>query len=355
MMKKIFNIPIVLGLALSLTLFSCIEDQEPVAPISPDDYPVATFTTDFSATEVSEGDVITYTIKLDKWLDHDVSFGAMVKGGTGDAHDIVNVGGVIPAYSDSTVLQVIFVQDYDIDDAETLELEIGADYLGTQYTINPSTVNPTHNVTVANWVGPLEMTFDWHADLTISQLLWDINGDVYYGDIYDEENAADYVDFDIYMATAEGYDPADPWANYFGYDAAETGDVPEEMVFADTIPDGDYVLFAFLYGNDLPDYDSIGYEVGHIDLPITISYVRAGAINAGSFVQPSDQVINSTVPGWANDDFAHVPGPLETTLCKISFADGMFTVYEMDDTEVATGKASDFKLPSLRSDYVRIK
>ena len=342
-MRKIFNIPTILSLAFLLALVSCEYQQEVADPISPDDYPVATITTDFSGTAVTEGDVITYTITIDKWLDHEVTFSAMIEGGTGSEDDIQNIGGVIDAYSDSTTLTVVFVQDLDADDGETLELEIGADYLGTQYTLNPSTVNPTLNVTITNWVSSeLEMTFDWHGEVIVNDLTC--------GDVYNED-IGDYVDFDIFMADAEGYDFNDPWSYFNPYDYAATGDVPEEWTIGDTIPDGSYYFFCDLYANGLPGLDSIGYQVEHVPMPITATFTRAGAFDI-TVVQDDSQVISTAVPGGADDNFDPAL-VVTTTIAKLTVASGVYTISDIDDTVLASGKMSEFRIGSNRPIYLR--
>ena len=81
MMRKLFNIQAILSLAFMFALFSCEYEQEVEAPISTDGYSIAIYETDFSGTSVTEGDMISYTVTIDKPLDVDLTFTVMLLDG----------------------------------------------------------------------------------------------------------------------------------------------------------------------------------------------------------------------------------------------------------------------------------
>ena len=62
-------------------------------------------------------------------------------------------------------------------------------------------------------------------------------------------NAADHMDYDMFVSVADGFDISNPWASEIGiYDAA-TGSHPEELTLSG-LDDGEYILWADLYGSD---------------------------------------------------------------------------------------------------------
>ena len=120
----------IVGLAL-LILFSvgCDKDQIVEEPISTDRYPVATFTTDFTGSEVFEGDTIKYTITLDKMLDRALTFSLKELNDNATAVDGENYTWetvVIPPYSKEANFNVIFPTDgVPTDNEYKVKFEIG--------------------------------------------------------------------------------------------------------------------------------------------------------------------------------------------------------------------------------------
>ena len=84
-MRKYINGKII-GLALIATVLAGCEfyrtaEQEASPIVSPDDKPMATFSSDFTGNTVEEGDTVTYTITFDKIIDRSVTFHVNQTGG----------------------------------------------------------------------------------------------------------------------------------------------------------------------------------------------------------------------------------------------------------------------------------
>lgn len=219
-MKKLFNIRTILSLALMLALGSCQYDQEVEDPISPDDYTVATFETDFSGNTVTEGDTINYTITLSKPIDVDLEFVVMMNDGTANEADYTFTETIIPAYATQAEMMIVFVQDNIPELAATATLEVGVDYLGTKYLLNPSTVNPVLDLTIENFNHPAGLTIaygweDEHNDIDLFSLFDDVDG------IYPD------------------YDNGD---GQVSWDAAASSDNPEIMLSSSADPPGTYLI-----------------------------------------------------------------------------------------------------------------
>jgi hypothetical protein len=166
--------------------------QEPEKVISPDGYPVATFTAETSATSFDEGDTIRYTIELDKQLDRSVTISAHVIGGDATDDDFEVIPGVIAPFTSSATLEIVIVVDTEADPNETAELEIGAFSLADKYLLNPTTVNPTMSFTITNYATEvLEMSFSWDRDVLVNP------GYADYPDHTNTYHAGGWVDFDI--------------------------------------------------------------------------------------------------------------------------------------------------------------
>lgn len=157
------------GLTLLVAvLASCDTASQEVEPVvSPDGYPMATFSTDFTGTEVNEGDVITYSVVFDKPIDRSVTF--QVTPTDGDAEgdvDYVATPGVVQPYTTEAEISIAFTADDDPEAAETLSFEIGATSLADKYLVHQDVVNPTNAVTINSVNDPTLLTikFEWDVD-----------------------------------------------------------------------------------------------------------------------------------------------------------------------------------------------
>lgn len=250
-MKKIkYNI---LGLAILvlLGLVGCkyTQDVEPV--ISPDGYPVATFTSSNSSTTVYEGDTIYIVITVDKMLDRDITFSPTVlEGSTADDLDFVVAEATLGAYT-TEVSTMLIIADLDgpggepappgiPEQDETLNLEIGATALGEKYLLNPSTQNLVLNLTIKNVNDP--------SGLTIA-LGW-INPD----DDIDMLQMYDDVD-NLFPDNQNG-------EGLVAWNAAASSANPEVFMIYSDDPPGRYLtgIDPYYVSGDMVDYTfSIGY------------------------------------------------------------------------------------------------
>jgi len=222
----------ILGLCAILFAFSSCDEDEVVAPISPADYPTATFTTDFAGTEITEGDMITYQITLDKVSEHDQTF-TLKTSGTADEHDVsFPEKVVIPAYSTQAEFVIEFIADNLPEENETFSFELGQFELATRYFLNPNTVNPKLDLTLVS---------KNNADGLTVVTGWDNHDD----------------DWDL-MIIDEAV--TDEWTGWAG----ATGANPEITLLANTTADGTY--YAELDPYDISN-DVVNFEIslGHPD------------------------------------------------------------------------------------------
>ena len=207
MRKNIFlNILGVFAILIALT--SC-DEQDVAAIISTDNYPTATFTTDFTGNQVVEGDIIKYTITLDRPCEHDLSF-SLKTSGTADENDVTYPESVtIPAYETTADFVIEFtVDNIPEDETKTFSFELGEFELETRYFLKPTTVNPKMDLTLVSKNDPDALTVF---------VEWD-NGD---------------DDWDLMIIDEEG---ADEWTGWAG----ATGANPEITLLANTTADGTY-------------------------------------------------------------------------------------------------------------------
>jgi len=173
-MRKHFKY-LIIGLVLVAFGVTGCDDDDVSATISPADYPVATFTTDFVGDVIPENGSITYTITIDKPIEYDLHF-SIKYDGTVDEDDFEELeDAVIPAYSTSTDISINFLYDGVSEEEETMSIEIGEFNLGTRYFLNPSTVNLKQELKVANLVNDpslLSIQFDWSNSEDIDIVTW---------------------------------------------------------------------------------------------------------------------------------------------------------------------------------------
>jgi hypothetical protein len=175
-MRKYIKYKIV-GLAILVAaLAGCDTASQEASPVvSPDDYPVAVFETDFTGTSVKEGDTIAYTITFDKMIDRSVTFTVTQTGGTATDHDWIVENAVLQPYTLEAELLLIFPTD-DVPGEEDMifQAEIGATSLADKYLVNPSVKNPTLDLTLQSENDPTLLTimFSWPTDEDIDIVTW---------------------------------------------------------------------------------------------------------------------------------------------------------------------------------------
>lgn len=302
-----------IGLALILVgIASCDTADQEVSPvISPDGKPVATFSV-VPGTTVTEGDTIIYNISIDKKIDRAITFSFKKNGGTATADDFVVVPGVLAPYTLSTEMLIITINDDTLGGPKTLIGEVGAFSIADRYMLNPSTVNPTPTLTINNWVSPdLKVSFSWDQEVLIDGVASD---------------AADNMDWDMFVSVAEGFDISNPWATEIGlYDAA-TGSHPEELTLSG-LDDGTYILWADLYASDFA-----GSSNDSSLIAITTTFNRPGSslVDFAVLQDSTQRAVANQADGSAFDG----------VLVKVVVAGGTYQIIDFEDNDLGTYKSS---------------
>jgi hypothetical protein len=280
-MRKIFKYMVGLTL-IAAVLASCdyrTAEQDVAPTVSPDGYPVATFTTDFTGTEVSEGDTIVYSIVFDKPIDRSVTFQITpTDESTAEADvDYIASPGIIQPFTTEAEASIIFVADDDPESTETFSFELGATSLADKYLVNPSVVNPTMDLNVLSVNDPTLLTIKFE---------WDTEDDL---DILTSPGylTTDTVD---YWGTggATGHNPefdysiwlADPPGKYWVYILDWDAPVVANFTLTLGLPDGtnqvyegvfDYNTAADDFERDIFGISSWGYPAGYRILEVTVT------------------------------------------------------------------------------------
>lgn len=212
-------------------------------------------TIDKTAVSASEGDVITFTLTIDKPSNKDIDFKIELAGGTGSFRDYTSSGEettigeggygqgtighklVFPAYATTTTFTITLVKDLIVEGNETLEIWLRNSGNGLGLV---DTASSKININIAEYISDdLGLRLDWAQSTT------NIHGTIEDG-VYTTTSPTNPVghfsdyDFDFYV-----FDSA--FNDITGY-AAATGDSPEfaEVINAD-IPDGIYSVYVELY------------------------------------------------------------------------------------------------------------
>lgn len=156
---------LLLGMASCDTLETANQDAESI--VSPDGYPVATFTSGDPDNTLIEGDTLFYTIKTDRMIDRAITFRINVVDGDLTEDDFVYEPAVLQPYTKETQMMIIFNDDGFAAPAKTTKLQFAVDALAERYLLNPSQVFPTADLTVRNYVDStlLNIYMGWDASL----------------------------------------------------------------------------------------------------------------------------------------------------------------------------------------------
>lgn len=311
----------IFGLALILfAMFSCDTATQDVSPtISPDNYPLVTFTMDNSSATITEGDTIVYTITLDKMIDRSLTFSVdILDATTMDEDEYTVVPGKMNAFSTSCKLMIITNADEAIETSENLSFQFVINSLAEKYLVNPSTVFASSSFTVNNIVGEdLVLEFGWEADVLIPG--------------YGTYPASANMDFDIYISPNGEFDPADPWASEIGnYDAA-TGASPEELVLSGW-DDGEYVFWFDLYSNGFFGYGATA------EVPVSAKVIKLGAINEVVEQDPS-KIVTADMAGYVEG------GDHNGVVVIVGISGTTYTIKDYTGAVLATGKSVTLKTP----------
>lgn len=240
-------------LCVGMLFTSCESDDDGTGNATLEVTPnvTGTITTDFDTSavlDIKEADegVYNYTVTLNEAQTIDIHLHVIQIDGDASSADYVAETLVIPAYSTSASGSISIVKDELPEYTETLTLQIG-DHRTSNATIPVQTVS----FTIENYLGPLEMTFDWDQEFSI----WDEDFTVC-------EIGHD-VDFIVY----------DDQGNDLGVVDAQTGSCPEELAMSlEDFGDGTYTITAYLY-------DDAGLATAPVAfyMPVTVTYRRAGS------------------------------------------------------------------------------
>lgn len=215
-------------------LFSCRPKQEVSPIISPDNYPLATFTTNNDLNNINKGDTLVFNISLDQMMKESLSFGIKILSGSVASEDAFEVsGGLMASFTTETILTVYVIQDNFPEDDKQLEMEIGVFEIGQRYLLNPATANPI-----------------------ISTLLKNVNNSIAITVSFGWEDPENETDFDLLVVSED-----------FGAWSADgaTSNNPEVDLSVWTIdPDGNYFFGFDPY--DVPnEVNNYTLRVGHPD------------------------------------------------------------------------------------------
>ena len=308
---KTINKFLILG-AFAFFLQSCEKDEaEPVG--STDEYPVIGFSIDEGSADIPGSVVeeenetqIVYNITMDRPVNRTTTFSARQIGGTADPDDYEISSAVINAYETEGQVVITVLNDRLAEDLETVEFEIGAFGADDMYDMHAE--NPTFGFEIANYVGPLELSFDWAKEI-------EVGGTAY-------PTCGPNVDMDVYLANAEGFDIANPFATAYADYQAATGSCPEAFVMSsEAYPEGTYVFFSDLYANAF-------YGAGLMEpIPITVTYFQVGISEEPvSFTQNVDEAFHSDSEPYSAETPPYAPSD---ALAQVTLENGIFTVEPM--------------------------
>ena len=321
-------------LALALITTSCNlgeqEDYTGLATISASSPDITITADDFDNINGIEADATYfYTLTLSEAQIADIKIQVFQSGGTATEGSDFTLGEhelIIPAYATSATGSITIIADTEPEDQETLSITIG-DQSSANTTFQPT----TYDFVLDNYVAEgLDISFDFDVDL------------IYSGDAY---SSCDYgVDLDFFVSDAAGFDINDPWATFAcsstceqhdGY--AATGDCPEVMTMDKAVwADGEYMLWHELYENV-----NAGLWEDQL-VPVTTTFVRSGSFKQ-TLVQDATQAMNS-------NDLGDVQGGIAINgfIAKVTIANGLYTISDINDTELVTGKLVDGKMRTPR-------
>jgi hypothetical protein len=266
---------------------------------------------------IEQDKTINFTLKLTEPQIVDIHVPVFSSGGTateGEDYLINTPTVIIPAYSLSASGSISIIADAEPEDQETFSITVGDN------TVANTLFQPkTYDFVLDNYVSEsIEITFDWGTEL------------IYADD--DPYSSCDFIDLDIFVSDAAGFDIDDPWATFNGTGYAATGDCPEVLVMdkADW-GDGEYIIWHELYANQ---YYFLWDEK---TVPIKTTVVRAGSFSS-TFIQDDSQTILSTDPG-GEEGGTKIHG----YIAKVTIAGDTYTITAENGDEIGSGKMTNSK------------
>lgn len=240
------KIKYILGLWLTALFITGCYKQEVADVISTDNKVVAVITPNFTNTEVTEGDTISYTVTLSKMMEYATTFTLDIdeEASTYDAHNLEIIDATVQAYSLDAELLIVFHENPAPEITKTLVFEVGCYNTAEMYTLHESTEYLPQDITIKNM---------HDTSAVVVAFGWDIaDNDIDLFGIYD--NAGTNVD----------------WA------LAGTANNPEIMTTISVDhpeygpdPDGDYFITIdpyYMVGSSFNWTANVGYPDGNVEV-----------------------------------------------------------------------------------------
>lgn len=240
-MKNIMKIKALALFASLAFMASCSQDQEVSEVMDPSTKPLVTITAEGDVSTATEGDTLYFTITTDKMFTSPIDFTVVVDGeSVGSEADFEVIGGTLPAYTSSTEVAVVILEDNFPEVTEALQFSLGAFNIAQNWRMNPASAPFEANVAVenVNQEGVITVALSW-------------------------PDPDHHIDLDFYIIRSSN------GSNWGGNDAA-TGANPEINVnlWPDDPNDTYYILMDpyELDGNPTVDYTiSLGFEDGSVE------------------------------------------------------------------------------------------
>jgi len=315
------------GLLLFVFAFASCEtaDQDISSIVLPNDsYPsVSSFTLD-NTGPIIEGDTIYYTLSTSASIERSITFTPVINASETTLEEGVDFdifGTALEPYSTEAKVMIITYGDVKPEEAGIISFDLTIEGIAEKYLLHPDSALPTGSVSVGNYI----------SDNLDIEFAWDI--------LIDGYPTSTNIDFDVFVADAEGYDNSDPWATVNWTDYAATGDHPEVLSMnPNDWGDGSYILFHDLWYNGF-----YGYPPADVLVPIVATFTKAGIFTT-IVTQDESQTINAlSTNGFVDDDGDDTGVWHNGFIAKVTIANGLFTITDFNDEEIASGKTGNTK------------
>lgn len=159
----------IIGFALLfLGIVACDTATQDVSPIVvPDDsYPIVTGLTLNTTGTIREGDIIEYTISIDRPIDRAINFSAIVDEDAttlveGDDFDFE--GGTVAAWETEGILRIVSHKDFIGEPAGVVAFQLTVESVAEKYLLHPDNVFPSAEVTINPGLW-LDISMDWNSE-----------------------------------------------------------------------------------------------------------------------------------------------------------------------------------------------
>lgn len=322
------NFKFIFGFALLAVMASCSEDDD----ATKERIVKSVVTADMTTFNVTEGDVATVTLTIDKPLNVRSDFKLELVGGTGsfrdyavdgdetvldDGYGIIGHKVTFPAYASTSTFDITPLLDYFPEGAETLIFRL---YPMANSTALVNANSETITLNVANGtLNEVQMELNWAGTTNSFGNIVDME---YVGDDGVSHSFADF-DFDLIVLGP---------ANIF---TGATGAQPEFAKIASTRPDGFYDVVI-----DLWDTTGAATPAKKINFKPMLTISKPGV-----WVEVMD------LSGiWSSDDLGSGSGPAADIWAGyVQKAGTTFTLFDTLDVQLQTGRTAPKKLPDRKS------